>query len=237
VRYLIVNADDFGLTAGINAGIVEAHSRGIVTSASLMVKQLQTAEAAHLALAHPQLGIGLHIDLCEWEPVNDAWEQIYARVDVGDPAQVRAEIEAQVELFINLMGRKPDHLDSHQHVHLAGVVRNESLRIAGRLEVPLRKLDSRIASCGEFYGQQQNAKAYPEGVTVASLISSVDAMADGWTELVCHPGYANNLKSIYAAEREVELAVLCSPEVQQALRARGVERRTFGDFDLDRFRS
>src|SRR5918994_7702206 len=64
--YLIVNADDFGYTRGVNRGIVEAHEHGIVTSASLMVKQRAAEEAAAYARSHTQLSLGLHIELRRW---------------------------------------------------------------------------------------------------------------------------------------------------------------------------
>jgi len=61
-RRLIVNADDFGLRAGVNRGIIEAHKNGIVTSASLMVNRPYAAEAADYARGHPKLSVGLHFD-------------------------------------------------------------------------------------------------------------------------------------------------------------------------------
>jgi len=66
-RLLIVNADDFGLSDGVNRGIVEAHERGIVTSASLMVWHDAARAAAAYARGRPQLDVGVHLDLGEWE--------------------------------------------------------------------------------------------------------------------------------------------------------------------------
>src|SRR5437867_1616393 len=63
LRLLIVNADDFGYSRGVNRGIVEAYERGIVTSASLMVNRVAAAEAAEYGRDHPELGVGLHVDL------------------------------------------------------------------------------------------------------------------------------------------------------------------------------
>ena len=65
-RTLIVNADDFGLSPGVNAGVARTHEEGIVTSASLMVRQPAAEEAAAYARATPALGVGLHVDLGEW---------------------------------------------------------------------------------------------------------------------------------------------------------------------------
>ena len=60
MRRLIVNADDFGLAAGVNEGIIEAHVNGVLTSTSLMVERSEAADAVRLARAHPALSIGLH---------------------------------------------------------------------------------------------------------------------------------------------------------------------------------
>jgi chitin disaccharide deacetylase len=232
VKYLIVNADDFGMTDGINAGVIEAHKRGVVTSASLMVKQPKAGEAARLAAALPKLSLGLHIDLAEWEPVGGVWRQIYARVDVEDPTQVAGEIAEQLDTFVKLVGHEPDHIDSHQHVHMDGTVRDAALQLARRLDVPVRGLDARVTFCGEFYGHQRRAELYPEGVTAANLLRLSGAIADGWTELMCHPGYACDVRSVYAREREVELGVLCQPDLPAALRAIHVELRSFADLLL-----
>src|SRR5205085_11997778 len=62
VRLLIVNADDFGLSRGVNEGIIEAHTGGILTSTSLMVWRPGAEHAAKVAAAHPALSVGLHFD-------------------------------------------------------------------------------------------------------------------------------------------------------------------------------
>ena len=62
-RLLIVNADDFGRSESINGGIVQAHERGIVTSASIMVRWQAARDAAAYAREHGKLGLGLHLDL------------------------------------------------------------------------------------------------------------------------------------------------------------------------------
>src|SRR5712692_6069973 len=72
-RYLIVNADDFGQSPGVNRGIVEAHDRGIVTSASLMVRWPAAAQAAVYSRKHPELGLGIHFDFGEWACRRGSW--------------------------------------------------------------------------------------------------------------------------------------------------------------------
>ena len=76
-RFLIVNADDFGLSEGVNRGIIEAHEHGIVTSASLMVLKPSAASAAAYSREHPRLSLGLHLDLGEWAYDGEAWVPVY----------------------------------------------------------------------------------------------------------------------------------------------------------------
>src|SRR5512144_520435 len=96
-RYLIVNADDFGLSAGVNRGIIRAHEQGIVTSASLMVRWPAAADAARYALQHPRLSVGLHLDLAEWVYRDDQWTPLYRVVPPEDQSAVAAEVERQLE--------------------------------------------------------------------------------------------------------------------------------------------
>src|SRR6476620_5539695 len=113
-RTLIVNADAFGLGAGVNRGIVKAHDHGIVTSASLMVHMPAAPEAAALARERPLLSLGLHIDVGEWRFENGAWFPIYERVRQDDREALEVAVAEQLNLFRRLAGADPTHLDSHQ---------------------------------------------------------------------------------------------------------------------------
>src|SRR6185503_13954375 len=76
-RSLIVNADDFGLSPGVNAGVARTHEQGILTSASLMVRRPAAAAAAEYAQGTPALGVGLHVDLGEWARIDGEWKAVY----------------------------------------------------------------------------------------------------------------------------------------------------------------
>src|SRR5262249_30264542 len=151
---LIVNADDFGYSRGINRGIIQTHEQGIVTSTSLMVRWAHAGEAAEYARAHPRLGVGLHVDFREWYYFRGHKVPRYlvgaedARAEVYED-----EFRRQLEAFRELMGREPSHVDTHQHVHFSrGTVRRVMRRICGGLGVPLRGV-SGVAFCGAYYGQ------------------------------------------------------------------------------------
>src|SRR5579864_4718762 len=116
-RYLIVNADDFGLSRGVNRGIIEAAEHGVLTSASLMVRQPAAAEAACYARTNPKLSVGLHLDLGEWVYQAGEWVPLYSVVPTSDSRAVTDEVQRQFTQFQKLMDRPPTHIDSHQHVH------------------------------------------------------------------------------------------------------------------------
>jgi predicted glycoside hydrolase/deacetylase ChbG (UPF0249 family) len=227
-RYLIVNADDFGQTAGVNSGVIEAHERGIVTSASLMVRWPAAADAAEYARAHPALDLGLHLDLGEWAVRNGEWVPAYEVVSSSDPSAVAAEIENQVDRFLSLVGRPPTHLDSHQHVHKQEPTLTVARAIARRLGVPLRH-DTDVCYCGSFYGQSRDGSPHPDGISVAGLIGILHSLGPGVTELSCHPGLCGDVDSMYNGERAVEIQTLCDPEIRKTILDHSIELVTFGN--------
>src|SRR5438128_1837722 len=109
MKYLIVNGDDFGASHGINRGIVEAHRRGILTSASLMVNMPATEAAVASSRSLPHLSVGLHVDF--------AGEPGKAVGGTNVAENCRAELYRQVYRFQELVGRLPTHLDSHHNAH------------------------------------------------------------------------------------------------------------------------
>lgn len=227
--HLIVNADDFGQSAGINSGIVEAHERGIVTSASLMVRWPAAVEAAAYAREHPDLSLGLHFEVGEWVYRNDSWIPLYSVVPTNDIEAVRDEISRQLAAFRQLSGKEPSHLDSHQHVHLREPVRSLLAESSSMLGVPLRHCTAVIRYCGEFYGQTENGAPIPDRITVDGLLRILAALPAGVTELGCHPGHRDELDTMYRDEREEEVKVLCDSRVRAAIAAMGLELWSFAN--------
>jgi chitin disaccharide deacetylase len=208
-RRLIVTADDFGRSPGINRGIVEAFENGIVTSASLMVRWPAAEEAAEYARRCVELAVGLHVDLGEWRYRDGAWEPVYKVVSPDENEEVEAEVVRQLERFRELVGHDPTHVASHQHVHRSDPVRAVLSRFAKHLRVPLRTVTPGIRYRGDFHAQTAKGEPVPDGVSVASLISILASLPDGTTALVCHPGRANDADSVYAVEASQEVETLC----------------------------
>jgi chitin disaccharide deacetylase len=233
-RALIVNADDFGLSPGVNAGVARTHEEGILTSASLMVRQAAAEEAAAYARATPALGVGLHVDLGEWVQQDGTWTAVYEVVPIeGDPQAVEAELQSQLARFRALTGREPTHLDSHQHVHKWESVTGVFRRLATQLGVPLRHQLGGVVYCGDLYGHDERGLPIPEAISPAALMEIILRLGPGVTELACHPGIGADTGSPYGREREQEVEVLCDPGIAEALRREGIALRSFADIASD----
>jgi predicted glycoside hydrolase/deacetylase ChbG (UPF0249 family) len=143
-----VNADDFGLTAGVNRAILELHQAGMLTSTTLMARAEATAEAIRMACATPSLGVGCHVVLVDGDPVLPPHE-IPSLVDAQTgrfyptlgaflkqlltgrirSAEIQAEAAAQILLLQN-EGVTLSHIDTHKHVHMFPAVLKPVLRAA-----------------------------------------------------------------------------------------------------------
>lgn len=228
-RYLIVNADDFGQSHGINRGIMEAHDRGIVTSASLMTRWPAAAEAGAYSRNHPELSVGLHFDLGEWACRDYNWVQLYKVAPEDDFEAVSREAPRQLAAFRRLVGRDPTHIDSHQHAHLEGPSRLIMGEIARRLRIPLRSCTPKVRYSGHFYGQNEQGWPLPDFISVDALIKILAKLPPGFTELGCHPGFADDVDSMYLRERALEVKTLCDPRIRAAIARMGIELRSFHD--------
>jgi chitin disaccharide deacetylase len=225
-RVLIVSADDFGRSEGINAGVLRAHGEGIVTSAGLMVRWPAAEEAAEQARA-AGLDLGLHVELGEWTFARGQWEAVHEVVDIERPEDVASEIHRQLEAFRRLTGRDPTHLDSHQHVHLEPPATPVFRRAAAELGVPLRARG--IGYTGDFYGQDGYGVPFHDAISVEGLLRIIAKVRTGVSEIGCHPGLGDDADSGYAREREIEVATLCDPRVRAAIEDAGIELRSFAE--------
>jgi chitin disaccharide deacetylase len=229
-RRLIVNADDFGLNPAVNRGVARAHEEGIVTSASLMVRASAAEDAVDYAKANRRLSLGLHADLAEWVYSDGEWKALYERAAPDDARAIAAELETQLELFEQLVGRPPTHIDAHQHVHRQRPAARVFKALASRLAVPLRGYSPDVAYSGAFYGMTEHGDPYPEGISLDSLIAAVRALPHGLTELGCHPAEEDEelAETWYGVQRADELRTLCDPRVREVLADADVELTSFG---------
>ena len=155
MRRLIINADDFGLTPGVNRAILEGHTRGVITSATLMANSAGFEEAATLARVNPSLRVGCHTVLVDGSPVAPA-EKVQSLLDSGTPPEfhrglatfarlairgglrpedIEAEATAQFRK-LQSAGISPTHFDAHKHAHMFPAVLRPLLRAAQACGIP-----------------------------------------------------------------------------------------------------
>ena len=219
MKYMIVNADDFGASRGINQAIVELHRLGIITSTSLMIDMPAAAEAAAMATAAPELGVGLHVTLTS--------EDTTPLIDFDDRNRCAAELEAQFGRFEYALRRPPTHIDSHQNVHRDPRLTSLFVAFAQNHELPLRE-HSRVRYFSSFYGQW-DGEIHPEQISVDNLLFMLEQeLGDEVLELSCHPAYVDaGFVSDYHAERDIERRTLSDPRVPAFLRERNIRLITF----------
>jgi hopanoid biosynthesis associated protein HpnK len=288
MRELILNADDFGYTRGINEGILRAHREGVLTSATLMANGAAFDDAVSGAKSCPDLGIGCHLVLIGGLSVAPAAE-IPSLVDAGGRLpdsltvfvtrlsaglirvrDVELEFRAQIQK-IRAAGIEPSHLDTHKHTHAHPRVMGAVCRVAqelgiSRVRKPFENLrdswdSSRARS--SFFSQQLMAVAAARlaaprfdalvrrhglrapdnflGVAstgkmgAAALAQLIDALPDGRTEIMLHPGiYDADLAatgSRLGRERQLELDALLDAGVKRAVLEKEVRLITFRELN------
>jgi predicted glycoside hydrolase/deacetylase ChbG (UPF0249 family) len=152
-KKLIVNGDDFGLDRGINEGIILAHQKGILTSATIMANMPGFGQAVELAAQNERLGVGVHLNALRGQPVSSPsqvasllnsegyfWADAYVflrKLISGKIKLEEVEVEwrAQVEKVLNA-GIKPTHLDSEKHLHAVPPLFKIACRLAKDFRVP-----------------------------------------------------------------------------------------------------
>lgn len=167
MRRLIVNADDFGLTCGVNRAILEAHVKGVVTSATLMANAAGFDDAVKLARSSSTLNVGCHVVLVDGSPVSNP-SRIPTLSELGDgrfeksiskfavralrgrinPEEVETEVVAQIQK-LQSVGIQPSHVDTHKHTHIFPQILLPLLRAARACGIhAIRNPFGRIAFAG-----------------------------------------------------------------------------------------
>ncbi len=258
---LIVNADDYGLTAEVSRGIRDAHLHGIVTSTTCMLNLPATAgEIAKALQQTPGLGLGVHLVLTAGRPLgapetipslcteDGRFHRLAAlqdRIGSIDPAEAEREWRTQIAAFRAAAGRAPTHLDSHHHSsYFTPELFEVMLKLARELGCAIRLPGDTLMSPQHRELLEAFAPPcadtlftgfYSDGATADSLAGWIASLPDGTHELMTHPGYCDaelEALSSYARPRDHERILLTSPTLPAALRERGVELIHFGELQM-----
>jgi chitin disaccharide deacetylase len=273
---LIVNADDYGHSPGVSAGIRYNHLHGIVTSTTAMMNMPGVEEALHKAMQEcPRMGLGVHLVLTTGAPLLPVSQvrsltsgdggfphasDLIHRLSSLQPKEVMAEWCAQIDKFISVTGRTPDHLDSHHHVSfLASDIFLVMLELAQTYQCAIRfpTGDAAVEMMSDFPSEAARVclngnlrlvdqyrprrpdnlitSFYGEYATRVELFNLLDNLPGGTTEIMCHPGYADEEligSSDYHMQREGELSILTDYEIRDFVKEKNIELINFKDLQM-----
>ncbi|MFZ4698660.1 MAG: ChbG/HpnK family deacetylase [Candidatus Methylumidiphilus sp.] len=255
MKRLIINADDFGLTDGVSAGIVESILHGVVTSTTAMVAVPDAdTHLTRWASAIPNR-IGLHLQLTGGWPcqaaedvpslLNGGGQFPRSRKQLGTIEPGEASLEWQAQLArLREWGIAPTHLDSHHHVHHLRPVIPAFTALAAMSGLPARTGPLPVAHALRTahipHPDYLDTSWYGDDLTADRLIQAVSQAFDriggqGVVELMCHPGYADDTLaavSNYVEGREQELALLRSDELAERLETLDVHLISYAELGL-----
>jgi predicted glycoside hydrolase/deacetylase ChbG (UPF0249 family) len=239
LKRLIINADDFGFTRDVNAGIIQAHREGVLTSATLMANGDAFDDAVRLAHETPALDVGCHLVLVQGHSVLDgrALPETPMRL-LFQKLDVYPELRAQIQKII-ACGIRPTHLDSHKHTHLLPGVFRAVVRLAKEFSIPyIRRplpsiglyrrlaLASGIRMTDHLLGFRLTGT-----LTEDTFAAAIDRLRDGETEFLCHPGLLGpelaQARTRLKESRVRELEALISSRIRALINAKEVRLGPF----------
>ena len=251
--HVIVNADDYGLTPAVSAGVRRAHRQGIVTTTTAMMVFANTEADIRLAQQEtPKLGLGVHLTATEYLPLRPAQsvrsllntagsfrspqayygEQRAEILALIEPNELRDEWRAQIERFLAL-GVTIDHIDSHHHfAYIPGTPLAVLLELAREYRVPVRQSEREPLPDDIPHPQQFVSAFYGDQATVDMLLATLAQLPPGTTEVMCHPGDVDAaLMAItsYNTPRAAEIVALCDQRVRAEIERRGITLATFAN--------
>lgn len=252
---LIVNADDFGLTRGINYGILDASVCGIVRSATMMANGNAFDHGVELYKQSDALNLGVHLTLTWGKPVckdlktlaTEDGTFLHRSILFNEPEkilvdEIRKEFVAQINK-IKDAGIKITHLDSHHHAHKVSVVAEIVAELANQMKIPVRPVASIVDILNrenvkipdnfsqDFYGDVISEDFLIELIK-KELIEKQQNKENACLEIMSHPSYIDQDlidTTAYATKRSLELKVLCSQKVKDFITQQGIKLISYGE--------
>jgi chitin disaccharide deacetylase len=238
MKKLIINADDFGYSRGVNHGIIDCHQQGVLTSTTFMSNMPGAEHAVRLAKENPELGVGVHLVLTCDRPMLDTHRTIvdvngdfrslsfYKGAFTVDYEEVYAEWKAQIEAFLSY-GLTPTHLDSHHHVNSFGELPQVFLTLAKEYELPVR---NNMDIPAEFKTTDSFSYLIETALKDEKALDTLFETSNS-VEVMCHPAYLDKklmATSSFTYPRVDEVEFLTHPEIVGLIKSRSdIELTTF----------
>lgn len=247
---LIVNADDFGFSRGVNLGIVEGFREGVLTSTTMMCGMPGFDQAVKMAKDNKNLAVGVHLTLTAGNPIRKDLKTI---VDSSgkfkgintymmenfeeeiDPEEIKKERMSQIDKLIDA-GINPSHLDSHHYVQNAGNIKEIFFELARKYDLPVRytlntpndiKSPEKLI---EYFDVIGKTKGIWKDMHLDNLIK--DCITYDVIETACHPGYVDNFileNSSYNTVRAVALKEVKDKNFVKVIEENEIELISFRD--------
>lgn len=245
---VIINADDFGYSRGINFGIIDAHQKGVLSSTTIMANMPGFEHAVSLSKKNPTLGIGVHLTLTCGAPLLKNVPSITTETgdfrhlsfyEEGDfeivEEELYAEWEAQIEKVL-AHGIKPTHLDSHHHVNSIPGLTGVFAKLARKYQLPVRNnfiVPADLKKTNRFYvsfdrlacekpiWQHMNRNNLVEECTSYELV-----------EVMCHPGYVDDEllnRSSFSTNRPYIIRELINSIYPELFKENNIQLSTYAD--------
>ncbi len=207
---IIFNGDDFGFSRGVNAAQIDCYEKGVMKSCSMMVNMPGAKEAAELMKLHPGLSVGIHFTLTVGKPLtpnlktlikedgtfNKGMLRESSHVDIEE---IRTELQAQYDYFVELTGQKPDHLNSHHGIEMIQGGEQVVVEMANKYDIPIRRFftlpkgNHPLTSYEVPYmkGMELMSKIEKSGKDIIDLFTQEEIESDEIFEYAAHPGYVD----------------------------------------------
>lgn len=224
---LIINADDFGFSKSINAGIIDAYKEGLISSTTIMINMPYASDAISKWKENSSLGIGLHINLTQGSPISNDVKSLvdenntfhkHRKIENQEVAIIYEdaykEIKSQIEKLLSF-NVTIDHLDYHHNIHLNPAIRKALINLALEYNLPLRTIDKdfrkEVIAAGIKTPDDFSFDFYDKGAKWESIVNFVENHKEcNSLEVLTHCGYIDEdtkARTGYIL-RDIELAEL-----------------------------
>lgn len=239
---LIVNADDFGMSEGVNLGVLECMKNGIVTSTSLMTNMGGFEHAVGIMKAEKNLDVGIHFVLTTGKPltniekikslVNKEGEFVHdmEKLSLADKKEIKIEFRAQWDKFIST-GFFPSHIDFHHEINYVENIVDVAIEMAKEFNLPMRAFEEnsikKMNKAGVKHSNRFVYEFFGKELTVDSFINEIEkSKNEKIVEILCHPAYLDKYlltKSGYNLQRDYELDILTDEKLKYYIKNSKIE--------------
>lgn len=244
---LIINADDFGYSTGINYGIIHSHQEGILSSTTMIATMPGFDEGVKLAEENPSLGIGVHLSLTCGTPLRKDVPSLikedgqfhllshYEKAFKIDTEELYKEWKEQIKKVIEA-GIQPTHLDSHHHVNTLSGITEVFVQLAKEFYLPVRnnfEVPADIQTTNRFntsFDAIGMKKEIWKPMELTNLVEECEMF--GTVEAMCHPGYVDQVlleTSSLTDYRAVMVGELMRSDYRQILEKHHIQLGTYAD--------